>query len=427
MSRHPSHSRAQRMSRLTAGFAAAALAGLGLGVPAASAATTSGSALTTRTTTTTSAGATVHTTVIAPEAVDSYLSGLNDLGTAVGTIDDGGPLTLDYRYDAKGLHTFSGGPHEVTPVSINDLGQVIGTGFDNGYSLYLLKGTTWTLITAGQFAGLNNVGQLLVQHDGSYGEDFPASYTLVDLLHGDRTTKISAPGFTSHPAALYGSLNELGQVAFSGGSWDDGDYYHAWRWSKGSYTELKPLPGGQISTVAGISNRGDVFGQSDVAGEFAAQEGAYWPAGSATPVAVKPAADPANYESNPQSMNAARQIAGEDQSRVGSGGRAALWTGANGAELATVGTGVSSSTAPRINELGQVGGSEMTYTSTTFDYEALAWWKGRTVDLGEGSVMIENQAGEFGGNVTKGPFQIPVFGPPPSGSPHATLWTVDWN
>ena len=196
-----------------------------------------------------------------------------------------------------------------------------------------------------------------------------------------------ALGSLSGPSGATGpnAINASGQVV--GWSLTTDEQSHAFVWNKGVMTDLGTLPGDDYSNAKGISDAGQVVGESTkLEGDLPPTSRAFlWKKG----VMVDLGTLPGMTWGVANAINARGQVVGASGTGwPGSDAHAFLWENGKMTQLQSLGGAGSRATS--INAAGQIAGAAETSTG---EWHAVVWRAGRVVDLGTGIALAINNAG----------------------------------
>lgn len=195
----------------------------------------------------------VYQTIDEPDtSTDTYVQGINDLGSLVGQYDskDVNPVARAFVYAGDTFTTldFPGQVLRPYPYDINNSGQIVG---DIGNVGFLDTGGTVTTIeypgTFGTSAyGINDAGEIVGAFQAT-GASFPAGF----LYSGGVYTTLTNPLATTYTLAT--DINNLRQIV---GNYDSN---HGFLYSGGAYTSID-FPGAASTAVSGINDAGQIIG-----------------------------------------------------------------------------------------------------------------------------------------------------------------------
>lgn len=295
-----------------------------------------------------------------PGSYNSVAFGINDAGLVVGLSENGSidPATGYPEYHAvvwrngaiRDLGTFGG--NESQAFAVNDWGQVVGVAGNavpDQYANGLGPNLPWIgPVTTQQRAFLWEGRRL--QDLGTLGGNDAAAYFVNDSgqvagISYTNTTPNPTTGLPTQDPFLWegGRMVDLGTL---GGTWGivywlnnrgqvagqsnlAGDQvYHAFLWDRGVLTDLGTL-GGDTSTTYWLNDAGDVVGFSQTTGDQA-QHAFLWHRGAMTDLGTLSG----DVQSAAESINAGKQIVGDSCSSQSC--RAFLWENGNMVDLNTL-------------------------------------------------------------------------------------------
>jgi probable HAF family extracellular repeat protein len=191
------------------------------------------------------------------------------------------------------------------------------------------------------------------------------------------------------------ALNASGQVV--GESETADAHYHAFFWDHGVMTDLGTLPGDDHSAAHGISDNGQVVGESSKSSYpdiFQFRHAFLWNKGRLADLGTLP--DMTWSVAN--AINARGQVVGTSGTGwPNTANEAFVWQHGQMTPLPTLGGAESS--ASDINAAGQIVGGAQTASG---EWHAVVWQKGTVTDLGPGVATAINNAGVVVGGDTTG-------------------------
>lgn len=200
--------------------------------------------------------------------IDSYVGGINDIGSAVGSSENPGlhPFLWISPGPMQDIGTLTGSNGFGYANGINNATTVVGGSYDAGGNFRAFR---WT-----SDAGMVNLGTL-----GGDQSDARAINQLGDIVGWAETSPgiqhaarwpagggsaIDLGVLSGRSASRANAINDVGVIA--GWSANSSSDTVAVLWLPNGVTKaLDPLPGGKISVAAGINNMGHVAGRSDLA------------------------------------------------------------------------------------------------------------------------------------------------------------------
>ena len=303
---------------------------------------------------------------------------------------------------ARDLGTFEGA--DTYGIAINDRGQIVGvTGIGTTINSFLWDSGTTTDLGRLAVADINNSGQILLQETAGNPDD-PTQCFLRDpdgtlaalgtpagsqcfaadlsdrgqvtgsiqrlvgtlrvtsgfLWDGAANTSLTAGAGTVTDLGTLGgdivlplAMNDLGQVV--GGATTPSGYEHAFFWDQGTMLDLG-APGGTSSRATAINNRGQVV--------LASGAHVYlWEAGTTTDLGTMGGPESPSQTSVPLDINERGQILIAVYDTAAAAFRWGIWSAGRRIDLPSIGGGQPS--ANRLNELGQVIGTDRLITAPT--------------------------------------------------------------
>jgi probable HAF family extracellular repeat protein len=272
---------------------------------------------------------------------------------------------VSFRYVVTDLNP-PGSVYRYTPLSINNLGQVVGYVDDLLRQAFLWdKGTIKILPTSGIFpsaSSINNRGQIV----GTEMDNNANGYRPV--LWENNTQKVLGKGnmdFANH-------INDKGQVV---GSSESFPWYsqRASLWEQGRMKVLRGFVGRYGNAANSINNSGQIVGYSDTDAISGTEHACLWENGT-----VKDLGTLGGSESFAHDINNRGQVVGASDTSTSSNSNklhAFLWEQGRMKDLHTLG---SVSVAYSVNNRGRVVG--YTYINNS---RAFLWTNGRMIDLNE--------------------------------------------
>lgn len=267
-------------------------------------------------------------------------------------------------YTLTDLGFFSGGTYTIG-TAISNSGTVIGyasTG-GNGQTSFVWSGGVLSDFSTlpggvvgggGTIQGLNSAGEIV--GSGPNGAFYWSNGTRTDIGFFPSTGAASAAT----------AINDSGVIA--GWGYNGPGSYHAWRWQRGVFTDLRTL-GGPQSAATAINGNGVIVGQA----QRNAQSGdaAMWQGGSIVDLgALVP-----GPQSWAVSVNNSNTVVG--LTNGGSGNQAIMWANSAATTLPPLPGGATAG-ATGINNPGQIVGWSMNASQTQ---RAVAWSGGSVTDL----------------------------------------------
>ena len=287
----------------------------------------------------------------------------------------GGPEPGAYLWTAGRLTPLAHEGAPITPVDLNDRGQVVGTVLNDAGlpSVVLWEGGRSRLLPVpgegAQPLDLNNRGQVTAL--GVASPPAPAPGVRAYLYDGRDVVDLGVELFAVQPSLV---LNEAGQVAGTKVA-HGGPVYgtpSGFLWTRGLLVDVGTL-GGEATQVTDLNERGQVVGRSTLAS--GSQHGFLWQNGTITDLGTS-----SGDFSEAVAVNDSGVVVG--QATTSDGAKVAIvWSQGAKTELPVVG---ASSQAVAVNNRGQVVVSSFAAAGpgTRYVTKGYRWRAGRLTPLG---------------------------------------------